>query len=80
MAACTRITALSNVVVLVDRLHKWPPGDYMDDTIKAVLDQVVLGRAQAEIESLEAKIAAFREGRTEPTILTEEDLGDPLLT
>lgn len=74
VAACARITALSNVVVLGDRMRKWAPTGYFDDTQTAVLDRILVGRAQAEIDALDAEIAAFREGRTEPTKLTEEDL------
>lgn len=70
VAACKRVEYLGRTLWGVKKLRDWSPPDVRDDpTINAALDHIVVGRVQVEIDGLQAKIANYRVGRVEPTVL-----------
>jgi hypothetical protein len=73
VAACHRIVGLSNALVCVKQLRQWTPNDWEDDTIKAVIDNIIIGRTQAEIDTLEERIAAYRKANPDITEIKDPE-------
>ncbi len=63
--ACSRIAGLCDGVRQLDNLPRLLPHEWLDDTCKAVIDGVLLGRMNAEIAALNREIDAYRAARTE---------------
>lgn len=67
MQACGRVRQLGDVIRLVDEIRLVAPRDFAAcPTISAALDTIVAGRAQAEAEELEKKIADWRATNEKP--------------
>lgn len=67
MQACGRVRQLGDVIRLVDEIRLVAPRDFVAcPTISAALDTIVAGRAQAEADALEKKIADWRAAHDKP--------------
>ncbi len=76
--ACSRVQHVGNVLWCVEKLRRFAPKDIAEDpTINAVLNNIIVGRVQAEIDTLQAQIAEYRKDRIEPTKLEQEEEEEP---
>ena len=74
--ACNEVACLQEAKASLFEARSRLPDSYKDVMIATVFDKVLLGRINAEIEALEAEIAAYRATHKEPIRLpdpVEED-------
>lgn len=81
VATCRRVQWLGSSLWAVEKFKRWSPTDIVQDpTIDTVLNTIIVGRVQAEIDRHMATIAAYRKGRVEPSTLVEPEPEDELET
>lgn len=74
--ACAKADGVAWALHNVGQLRSSLPLGYRDTTTEAVLDAVITKRLQEELDRHETAITAFRKGRTEVTVLPDEENED----
>lgn len=71
---CAKAAHYAGGALLLEMGMRWCPQEMRDDpTIKAVMDNILLGRAKGMVESLCAQVAAWRKDNPDVTTLIEDD-------